>query len=160
MFQVGDTVIWTSQAGGTSKTKTGIIAEVVPPLAKPSREKFPFLYKANGLGLMPRKAISYVVLVGKHPYYPLTKNLRSEKMGRPLTNIGECSAQTKFYQRQCFRPAMVEREGRKYCTRHDPLAPKPLTVAMIRQRFAEIDGMSLCPDEKWKALREIIWSVK
>jgi len=66
-YKVGDKVFWTSQAGGYSKRKEGVIAAVVAPSEKPSREKFIYLYRDAGIGLMPRKQTSYVVMVGNRP---------------------------------------------------------------------------------------------
>jgi hypothetical protein len=73
-FIVGDKVSWTSQAGGFSKKKEGIVAEVVPAGSYPNREKFLSLYKSQGIGTS-RKMESYVVIVGNQPYWPIVKNL-------------------------------------------------------------------------------------
>lgn len=59
---LGDTVTWTSQAAGVSKSKTGIVEEVVPVKGMPSRERFPQLYRGPGVG-SPRDHVSYVVRV-------------------------------------------------------------------------------------------------
>jgi len=74
-FKIGDKVEWASQAAGTWKTKSGVIAEIVGIGSKPSREMWPQLHKGWGCGF-PRKHISYVVLVGKRPYWPLANKLK------------------------------------------------------------------------------------
>lgn len=84
-FKIGDMVTWESQANGTMKVKQGIIAEIVFAGEKPNREEFPFLYRLNGLGQMPRKQTSYVVMVKNKPYYPLTKNLTKGEFGMTQT---------------------------------------------------------------------------
>ena len=63
-----DTVTWTSQAQGCSKTKTGIVMQVVHPGLMPDRERFKALYTGAGVG-SPRNHESYVVSVdmGKSP---------------------------------------------------------------------------------------------
>lgn len=61
-FAVGDTVTWTSQSSGYTRTKTGVIEEVVPPQGKPNRDRFPQLYRSSGVGA-PRDHVSYVVRV-------------------------------------------------------------------------------------------------
>lgn len=66
-FNVGDTVTWSSQAGGHTKVKTGVIEEVVSPKNYPNRERFPQLFNGSGTGLY-RDDVSYVVRVpGKTP---------------------------------------------------------------------------------------------
>lgn len=73
-FKVGDSVIWTSQAGARSKTKTGIVVQVVPPRGYPDRAIYPSLHASGGLC---RRQESYVVMVGKKPYWPRVKHLKS-----------------------------------------------------------------------------------
>lgn len=73
-FDVGDEVQWTSQAGGNTKTKVGVIAQVVPAKAYPDRERFLSLHKNSGIG-MHRDHVSYVVLVKNKPYWPVAKRL-------------------------------------------------------------------------------------
>jgi hypothetical protein len=66
-FNVGDSVTWSSQAGGHTKVKTGVIEEVVSPKNYPNRERFPQLFNGSGTGLY-RDHVSYVVRVpGKTP---------------------------------------------------------------------------------------------
>ncbi|MGC7532163.1 hypothetical protein ACPWML_24390, partial [Pandoraea pneumonica] len=45
-FAVGDTVTWTSQSSGYTRTKKGVIEEVVPTQGKPNRDQFPQLYRS------------------------------------------------------------------------------------------------------------------
>jgi hypothetical protein len=73
-FKIGDYVIWTSQAGARSKTKTGIITQVVPPLGYPDPVAYPQLHASGGLC---RREESYVVVVGKKPYWPRVKHLKN-----------------------------------------------------------------------------------
>lgn len=61
-FAVGDAVTWTSQSSGYTRTKTGVIEEVVPTKGMPNRERFEQLYRAAGVGA-PRDHVSYVVRV-------------------------------------------------------------------------------------------------
>lgn len=78
-FQIGDTVTWTSQAGGKSKTKTGKVVAAVPA-GKSGREYLPL-----GVGLSAtripsfnsRDHESYLIQVGKSKrlYWPLVKYL-------------------------------------------------------------------------------------
>ncbi len=80
-YKLGDRVTWTSQAQGSSKTKTGTVVEVVPKGGRPNRDKFPSLYKDAGVGFS-REHESYVVSVpnkrsGVKIYWPLVKNLRN-----------------------------------------------------------------------------------
>lgn len=46
----GDSVMWSSQARGRTKTKTGIIAEAVAVGGRPDRNRFPSLYTSSGCG--------------------------------------------------------------------------------------------------------------
>ena len=75
MFQIGDKVTWESQARGHTKEKRGTVAQVVPAGERPSREQFPYLYKSVRCGF-GRCHESYVVLVGKKPYWPVANKLR------------------------------------------------------------------------------------
>ena len=61
-FRVGDSVTWTSQSSGYTRTKTGVIEEVVPSQWMPNRDQFPQLYRGPGVGA-PRDHVSYVVRV-------------------------------------------------------------------------------------------------
>lgn len=61
-FIEGDCVAWTSQAAGVTKSKTGIIEQVVAPKTYPDRGRFLQLYKGPGVGLS-RNHESYVVRV-------------------------------------------------------------------------------------------------
>ena len=73
-YKVGDKVQWTSQAQGRSKQKKGIVAEVVSGDARPSKSRFPQLYKGCGVGFA-RGHESYVILVGHKPYWPRVSQL-------------------------------------------------------------------------------------
>lgn len=61
-FKLGDGVEWTSQSGGYTKSKAGLVEQVVAAGALPDRERFPHLYRSAGVG-MPRDHESYVVRV-------------------------------------------------------------------------------------------------
>lgn len=61
-FNQGGSVTWTSQSAGVSKTKTGVVEQVVAPKGMPDRVCFVQLYKVPGVGL-PRDHESYVVRV-------------------------------------------------------------------------------------------------
>lgn len=69
-FEVGDTVEWTSQAGGNTRTKRGRIAEIVPPNIRPN------VPKIAGV----RQEISYVVEVPRAKsvarYWPRIASLK------------------------------------------------------------------------------------
>ncbi len=75
-FREGDEVTWSSQAGGHTKVKAGVVAEVVPAKGYPSRERFAALFTGNGVGIH-REHESYVVLVGRKAYWPRVAALRS-----------------------------------------------------------------------------------
>lgn len=68
-FKVGDEVTWTSQAAGSSKTKTGIIVALIPP-----RGIIPKAVRPPGAG-WPRNHESYVVQVGTQFYWPRVSHL-------------------------------------------------------------------------------------
>ena len=76
MFKAGDTVEWSSQAQGSTTTKRGVVAEVVKAGSRPDRTLFPTLYKHSGCG-WGRDHESYVVMVGKKPYWPRAAALRN-----------------------------------------------------------------------------------
>lgn len=61
-FQNGDAVSWSSQAAGYTRTKTGVVVQVVPAGAMPDRQRFERLYKGAGVG-GPRDHESFVILV-------------------------------------------------------------------------------------------------
>ena len=69
MFQLNDNVKWSSQAGGAWKEKRGIVSQVLEPMELPDRNKFPALYRNNGIG-RARNTRTYVVLVKNKPYWP------------------------------------------------------------------------------------------
>ena len=75
-FKIGDFVEWTSQAGGYAKSKRGLVVEVVPINAEPSR-------KPRGAGLGGRKHQSYIVeVLGETPrqkatlHWPVVSQLK------------------------------------------------------------------------------------
>lgn len=74
-FKIGQLVKWTSQAGSYRKTKHGKIAQIVTEGNQPSHDDFPQLFRGSGCGF-GRKAESYVVLVGKKPYWPVASLLK------------------------------------------------------------------------------------
>lgn len=89
VFHVGDTVEWTSQAGGYSKTKKGKVIAVIPPNVDPFRmeldgkhyvlpdgQRIPYNSTTFGGG-MARNHESYVVSVndGKAYYWPRVSSL-------------------------------------------------------------------------------------
>jgi hypothetical protein len=74
-FTENQEVTWSSQAAVRSKTKTGVIAQVVAPGKRPDRSRFPTLYTSSGCGF-GRKVESYVVMVGNKPYWPRESLLR------------------------------------------------------------------------------------
>ncbi len=65
--QLGDRVTWTSQAGGYTTTKEGVVVEIVPPGQKPKAK-----LKEPGLA---RHHPSYVVKVGNRFYWPRVAGL-------------------------------------------------------------------------------------
>lgn len=70
MFKKGNKVKWTSQSAGHTKTKEGIISEVVPAGSPPIG------YKPNGGPAgCARNHESYVVTVGKRTYWPRVSQL-------------------------------------------------------------------------------------
>lgn len=80
-FQVGDTVTWTSQAGGNTKTKTGRVIAIVPANSNP-RLALPLGFKLKSDALMMRDHESYLIQVGKSKwlYWPLVKYLKPVDM--------------------------------------------------------------------------------
>ena len=69
-MEIGDTVSWTSQAGGFSKTKTGVIVEAIPPHYSPDA-------KYNLHTISKRSSTSYVVKVGNKYYWPHRSKLQA-----------------------------------------------------------------------------------
>ena len=67
---IGDIVSWTSQAGGFSKMKTGVIVDFVKPYSVPDEK-----YKLHTLSM--RKTTSYVVQVGNKYYWPHRSKLQA-----------------------------------------------------------------------------------
>lgn len=84
---VGDKVTWTSTSAGYTRTKTGVIEQVVRSGDLPDRTRFVALYRGPGVG-MPRDHESYVVRVpGKTEksqgklYWPRANQLKSADEG-------------------------------------------------------------------------------
>lgn len=75
-FQIGNRVQWSSQAHGSHKTKEGVVVAVVPAGQLPDRTRFYKLHRGSGVG-MPRDHESYVVEVGRKPYWPRANKLGS-----------------------------------------------------------------------------------
>lgn len=83
MIEHGDIVTWSSQAAGSAKDKTGIVVEVVPIGGRPSRLRWPQLYKGAGVGF-GRDHVSFVVEVPPPPgssaspkhYWPRVSGLK------------------------------------------------------------------------------------
>lgn len=97
-LSVGDSVTWTSQAGGTSKTKTGTVMQVVLPGRLPDRQAFPELYRHSGVG-MARSETSYVVQVGRKVYWPRTSALQADAIrNETLSRIAELERELDFYK--------------------------------------------------------------
>lgn len=76
-FKVGETVQWTSQAQGYSKSKEGVVVAIVPAGERPDREAFLDLYKGAGCGF-GRDHESYVVRVKNKHYWPRVSALQSK----------------------------------------------------------------------------------
>lgn len=78
-FKLNDKVQWTSSSNGSTKTKTGVIVDVIPPRGKIATRHRDFGLEGCG---MPRDHESYVVHVpgkterarGKR-YWPLVNKL-------------------------------------------------------------------------------------
>lgn len=92
-FGIGDTVRWSSQAGGVRKEKVGDVVAVVAAKSLPNREQFLSLYKGAGIGIS-RDHESYVVRVrtGKtatKDYWPRVNSLSAvyppSPVAEPLT---------------------------------------------------------------------------
>lgn len=85
-FQIGDTVTWTSQAGGKSKTKTGEVIAIVPKLQRMGYS-IPDGFRFNGWDGATRSHESYLVQVGKSKrlYWPLVKHLK------PWAEVRQCT---------------------------------------------------------------------
>lgn len=84
-FQVGDTVTWTSQAGGKSKTKTGKVIKVVDG-RNAVGEYVPDGFRLSTPGFYTRDHRSYLIQVGKSKrlYWPLVKYLEKIHDGPQL----------------------------------------------------------------------------
>lgn len=84
-FKPGDSVTWTSQAGGKSKTKQGIVIIAIPA-NKMISEAWPEWrkWKLSHLGpfFSSRNHESYLIQVGnsKRLYWPLVKYLKPVEM--------------------------------------------------------------------------------
>lgn len=87
-FKIGDTVRWVSQAGGSTKDKTGEIVAIVEPGDRPSRVRFAEMHTGAGVG-RGRKVISYVVKVGNKHYWPRTSALQPADGQDDLSGLRE-----------------------------------------------------------------------
>ncbi len=74
-FNIGDTVHWTSQSGGSSKTKTGVIHALIGPGVRPSM----FIDKPGDA----RDHHSYVVKVKSKYYWPRVNHLHLRESETP-----------------------------------------------------------------------------
>lgn len=75
-FQVGDRVCWTSQSGGHTTEKRGVVVGILPARAYPERH-IPEGYTLDDPGMW-RGHTSYFVAVGRQLYWPRVKHLRKE----------------------------------------------------------------------------------
>jgi len=75
---LGQTVEWTSQAGGWTKTKRGTIVAIVPAGRKPSECLYGDHYRVDAYGSLGRNHESYLVQVGssRRLYWPLVAKLQ------------------------------------------------------------------------------------
>lgn len=114
-FQVGDTVTWTSQAGGNVRTKTGKVEEVVPAGALPNRARFEQLFRSSGVGAA-RAHMSYVVRVpGKTTkaagtvYWPRAASLQllNEKEPQDHSEVGRGTQAFTFLPKAISLPSGV-----------------------------------------------------
>lgn len=90
-FQLGQTVEWTSQANGCTRTKRGTIVCVVDAGRSVNAKEFPGLQKGAPVG-MARQHESYIVRVPSRPgagkgrhYWPLVSQLRAVEETVPET---------------------------------------------------------------------------
>lgn len=83
-LKIGDKVVWTSQASGSAKAKSGQVVAIVEPGRNPHFQFYTKLYDAKNAwgGGWARQEYSYLILVpGKTPaskpclYWPRTKCL-------------------------------------------------------------------------------------
>ncbi len=92
-FKIGDTVTWTSQAGGRFKTKTGRIVEIIPVQGRPP--------KNLAQGALPRGHESYVVDTQNVPgcaprlYWPRVNLLKLAKAAPAADTITPALAATE-----------------------------------------------------------------
>jgi len=111
-FQIGDTVTWTSQAGGNAKTKTGKVVGVIPANI-PARNRIPDGFPEYQ-GRIPiftsRNHESYLIQVGKSKrlYWPLVKYLEK---AAPEFQIDPSAARMAIGEvRQCTPEEIAQRE--------------------------------------------------
>lgn len=82
-FQIGDTVTWTSQAGGNAKTKTGKVTWVIPAgCLAGSYQLVEQGFSTHRCQGRERDHESYLIQVGKSKrlYWPLVKYLKPVDM--------------------------------------------------------------------------------
>ncbi|MBN3186082.1 hypothetical protein GT391_01945 [Pectobacterium brasiliense] len=83
-FKIGDEVLWTSSSNGSTKTKIGVVVELIPAEVSVRKSKFSNYLDASRI---PRKEESYIVCVGPKPgsrarpkyYWPRVSALNHHK---------------------------------------------------------------------------------
>jgi hypothetical protein len=103
-FEVGEEVSWTSQAMGSSKTKTGRIVAIVEP-GQPVGKHLPVFYPVRRLlrgmddyvlrrcsdkklgGGGPRDHFSYLIRVKRSLYWPRVEGLRLTSTAKILRGV-------------------------------------------------------------------------
>jgi len=118
-FKECDSVTWTSQAGGSRKVKIGVVVQIVRAGERPDRVRFPSLYSSSGVG-HGRKAVSYVVLVGKTAYWPRESLL--QPVGDPLEVV---------YCPGCAERLETANNGCPHCGYEDPEHGRVLSITEI-----------------------------
>lgn len=106
---VGDVVRWTSTSKGTARRKMGTVAAVVPAGRQPDRAAFGKLWNTGAGPGLPRKTVSYVVLVkrprSEQPYWPRPELLNKYEQLSPGPVPKEADLMTRH------QPASVPGEG-------------------------------------------------
>lgn len=88
-FNVGEQVTWSSQAGGRTTVKTGVVAIVVPPgqsgylmaedLRDVTGDSLEPMRTARFNATLGRDHESYLVRVGRMIYWPVVSRLREDR---------------------------------------------------------------------------------
>ncbi len=76
MFKIGSKVKWASIANGKTKSRSGVVVEVVSAGNRPNPKFIPMFHKGRQLGT--RMGESYVVQCGKEYLWPLTSKLTED----------------------------------------------------------------------------------